>query len=146
MIGSMIEVWIYLAMAVIVVLGIVLCLVPLIKVRATLRKAAGRLSEKKSDGSYAYYDPYFLNFKPLDSYWVRFLNNLELMRKNHFVCEITDFINNQTAITEPGRSAFGEMIPGALTTLGIIGTFYGIVFGLSSLNLADTATLEQGIT
>ena len=56
-----------------------------------------------------------------------------------------DFINPQTAIHEPGHSAFGEMIPGFLTTLGIVGSFYGIVRGLSTLDLSTTETMSLSI-
>lgn len=140
-----VEILIYCAMGALFAAGVWFCMIPLVSVRRSLTLASSRLSERRADGSYAYTDPHFLEFKPLDGYWVRFLNNLELMRRNQSVCEITDFINTRTAILEPGRASFGDMIPGMLTTLGIIGTFYGVVRGLSSLDMTSTATMQETI-
>ena len=67
------------------------------------------------------------------------------MRKNNSVCEVYDFINPQSAIHGPGHSAYGSMIPGLLTTLGIVGSFYGIVKGLSTLDLSTTESMSLSI-
>lgn len=137
--------WIYIVMAGIFLSGIFLCLLPVRRVQRALRKAEKNLKLRRPDGSYAYSFPGFLNCRALDGCWERFLNNLELMRKNNAVCEIDDFINPQTAIHEPGHSSYGEMIPGILTTLGIVGSFYGIVKGLSTLDLSTTESMSLSI-
>lgn len=138
--------WIYTAMGAIFLSGIFLCLFPIRRAQKALRKAGRNLRKRRPDGSYLYNSPDFLGSKLLDDCWERFLSNLELMRKNNAVCEVYDFINPQTAIHEPGHSAFGEMIPGILTTLGIVGSFYGIVQGLSRLDLSTTETMSQSVT
>ena len=108
-------------------------------------KAEKNLKLRRADGSHAYASLNFLNCRALDGHWERFLNNMELMRKNNAVCEIEDFINPRTAIHEPGHSSYGEMIPGLLTTLGIVGSFYGIVKGLSTLDLSTTESMSLSI-
>lgn len=141
-----VDFWIYAVMALIFLSGILLCLFPVRKVQKALRRAMGNLGSRRSDGSYLYMSPDFLNCRALDDCWRRFLSNLDLMKKNNAACEVYDFINPQTAIHEPGHSAYGAMIPGALTTLGILGSFYGIVSGLSTLDLSTTETMSQSIS
>jgi hypothetical protein len=114
-------------------------------VQSALGKASKELGTRRPDGSYLYSSPDFLKCDALNEHWKRFLSNLELMRKNNATCEVYDFINPSTAIHEPGHSAYGEMIPGMLTTLGIVGSFYGIVRGLSTLDLTTTETMSQSI-
>jgi hypothetical protein len=125
--------------------GIFLCIRPVRNVQRSLRKASGRLGERRDDGRYLYSSPDFLGCDALNEYWKRFLSNLEMMRKNNATCEVYDFINPSTAIHEPGHSSYGEMIPGVLTTLGIIGSFYGIVKGLSTLDLTTTESMSLSI-
>lgn len=141
-----VDFWIYLAMAALFFSGIGLCIVPIRKIQSALRKAEKDLKVRRADGSYLYNSPVFLDCRLIDGCWRRFLCNLELTRKNNGVCEISDFINTRTAIHEPGRSAYGEMIPGFLTTLGIVGSFYGIVTGLSTLDLSTTQTMTLSIS
>lgn len=132
-------------MGVIFLSGIFLCLRPVKKIQRALQKAEKNLGARRNDGSYLYCSDNFLNCRALNDCWKRFLSNLELMRKNNAACEVYDFINPQTAIHEPGHSAYGEMVPGLLTTLGIIGSFYGIVKGLSTLDLSTTESMSLSI-
>lgn len=140
-----VDFWIYIIMALIFLSGVILCLRPVRNVQKALRKGEKNLKLRRADGSHAYTSANFLNCEILDGQWERFLNNLELMRKNNAACEISDFINSRTAIHEPGHSAYGEMIPGLLTTLGIVGSFYGIVKGLSTLDLSTTESMSLSI-
>ena len=140
-----VDFWIYFVMTVIFFTGILLCLITVKKIQTALKKAERRLGERRADGSYFYNSPDFLNCKSLDECWKRFLSNLDLMRKNNGACEVYDFINPQSVIHGPGHSAYGAMIPGLLTTLGIVGSFYGIVKGLSTLDLSTTESMSLSI-
>lgn len=141
-----VDFWIYIMMGLIFVSGILLCLIPVKKVQKSLRRAEKNLKQRRNDGSYLYSSPNFLNCDIVDDCWRRFLSNLELMRKNNAACEVYDFINPQTAIHGPGHSSYGEMVPGLLTTLGIVGSFYGIVKGLSTLDLSTTESMSLSIS
>ena len=137
--------WIYCVMAIIFISGLILCILPVKKIQRALKRAGRELSGRRRDGSYVYDHPAFLGCKLVDDCWARFISNLKTMRKNNSVCEIEDFINPQSMIHGPGHSVFGEMIPGVLTTLGIVGSFYGIVKGLSTLNLETSETMSLSI-
>ncbi|MDO4634065.1 MAG: MotA/TolQ/ExbB proton channel family protein [Eubacteriales bacterium] len=140
-----VDFWIYVTMGIIFTSGLFLCIFPILRNREALEDARKALGIRGADGRYHYMSEDFLRRKSLNPVWKRFLSNLELMKKNNAACEIYDFINPQTMIHEPGHSAFGEMVPGMLTTLGIIGSFYGIVRGLSSLDLSTTETMSFSI-
>lgn len=140
-----VEFWIYAAMACIFVSGVLLCVLPVLRVRRALRRGCAALSKRRTDGSYLYDHPDFLHCKALDAYWARFVSNLRTLRRSNGACEVGDFINHRTAIQEPGHAAYGDMIPGVLTTLGILGSFYGIVRGLSTLDLATSESMSQSI-
>lgn len=140
-----VDTWIYFAIGVILLAGAWLCLLPLLRVRSKLQSALRRLDRREKDGSYAYESPNFLNCRCLDHSWRCFLENLRQMRRSNGSCDVADFINAQSAIQEPGHCALGRMIPGVLTTLGILGTFCGIVEGLSGMDLSDSQTMSQSI-
>lgn len=140
-----VDFWIYVIMGLLFLSGIFFCVRPVKKVQRALKKAEKDLKLRRPDGSYLYNSPEFLNCRALNDSWRRFLSNLELMKKNNAACEISEFINARTAIHEPGHSAYGEMIPGLLTTLGIVGSFYGIVKGLSTLDLGTTESMSASI-
>lgn len=140
-----VDFWIYVMMAVLFITGLIYCIFPVRRNQSVLNRARLELVVKRSDGTYVYDYPEFLNCRSLNECWARFISNLNEMRESNGVCEISDFINSQTVIHIPGHSAYGEMLPGLLTTLGILGSFYGIVQGLSGLDLSTTETMNSSI-
>lgn len=140
-----IDFWIYATMAVLFMIGITLCVLPVLRVNAAMKRARSELPKRRTDGKYIYDHPEFFRYKPLNRHWARFISNQNMMRANNAVCEVSDFINQQTAIYEPGHAVFGSMLPGMLTTLGILGSFYGIVTGLSRLDLSTSEAMAQSI-
>lgn len=137
--------WIYVTMAVIFLLGVWLCIRPMMQVGRALKRAEKKIGSRRTDGSHIYDIPNFLNCKWLNHSWACFLANLDAMKKSNGSCSVSDYINPRTAIQEPGHGAFGGMIPGVLTTLGILGSFYGIVQGLSMLDLTSSETMGASI-
>lgn len=58
---------------------------------------------------------------------------------------IDDYFNiNQ--LDEIGKSSFCELIPGTMTGLGILGTFLGLVIGISGFDTATTETITSSIS
>ena len=60
---------------------------------------------------------------------------------------MTEYINEDTIIYATGGTRLAELTPGILVSLGILGTFLGLVMGLSGLTLSasDTSTLLAGM-
>ena len=77
--------------------------------------------------------------------WQRFLMNAGQLDMRGMPCDTSEFINEETVIDKPGHSQLAEMIPSLLTSLGILGTFIGMINGLSNVSFADAEGTIQSI-
>lgn len=134
--------FVYASMLLILLIGFVKCILPVLSVRAALKRAIPRLEIRSDNGAFLYDDPSFLQCRYLNDWWNRYIFNLRELRRSNGECDVIGFINFNTAIQSPGNSQFAEIIPGLMTSLGILGTFLGLVRGVSALQIQG-ATLEQ---
>ena len=137
---------VYGAIAVVTLIGLFKCLIPLWRTTASLRLAISRLQQnagKKLDKP-VWQEARFVG-KRLKGSWLRFLQNAEQLDRRGLPTNVEDYINDDTVTHGPGNAGLAELIPNLLTSLGILGTFMGLSRGLSSLNFADSTQLIQGI-
>jgi len=124
--------------------AMVRCLTPLASLSRKLRRAARVIitENKQNKEKKSWNDIHFLGDR-LESTWADFLQNAELRDAHGESCDVTQYINEDTVIYAAGVTRLAEITPGILTSLGILGTFLGLVLGLSGLNLnaADTSAL-----
>lgn len=138
---------IYAAIVLIFIVASFKCFVPLSRNASALRRAARRLIDEGKRGvdvpSWNSLD--FLG-RSLQDDWMRFLQNAQTRDAHGGSCDVEDYINEDTAIDEANNLQLAEMIPGVMVSLGILGTFLGLVTGLSGLALTDdTATMLSAI-
>lgn len=138
---------IYAAIVLIFIVASFKCFVPLSRNASALRRAARRLIDEGKRGvdvpSWNSLD--FLG-RSLQDDWMRFLQNAQTRDAHGGSCDVEDYINEDTAIDEASNLQLAEMIPGVMVSLGILGTFLGLVTGLSGLALTDdTATMLSAI-
>lgn len=139
---------IYLAIFFLFVTAFLRCIVPLMRVSARLRRAArimiteNRQNKEKKSWS----DLRFLGDR-LQGTWTDFLQNAEMRDAHGASCDVTQYINEETIIYASAATRLAELAPGIFTSLGILGTFLGLVMGLSglTLNAADTNALLAGM-
>lgn len=135
---------IYLAIATVFLVSTTRCLLPLSRAASKLRRATRTIiSENKQNKEHkSWNDLRFLGDK-LQGVWADFLQNAEMRSAHGESCDVAQFINEETVIYSSGGTRLAELTPGLLTSLGILGTFLGLVQGLSGLTLsaADTAAL-----
>ena len=135
---------IYLAIVVVFFSALARCLTPLAAATRRLRRAARTVitENKQNKEKKSWNDLHFLGDR-LQVVWADFLQNAELRDAHGDSCDVTQYINEDTVIYGAGGTRFAEITPGLLTSLGILGTFLGLVMGLSGLNLnaADTSAL-----
>lgn len=135
---------IYLAILLVFLTAVMRCLFPLSRLAAKLRRAARVIvtESKQNKEKKSWNDLHFLGDK-LQSTWTDFLQNAELRDAHGASCDVTQYINEDTVIYAAGGARLAELTPGILVSLGILGTFLGLVMGLSglSLNAADTSAL-----
>ena len=137
---------VYGAIAVVTLIGLFKCLVPLWRTTAALRRAITRLQESAGQQleKPVWQEARFVG-KRLKGSWLRFLQNAEQLDRRGLPTNVEDYINDDTVTHGPGNAGLAELIPSLLTSLGILGTFMGLSRGLSSLNFADSTQLIQGI-
>jgi len=139
---------IYLAIFVLFVTAFMRCIVPLWRVSARLRRAARAVTteNRQNKEKRSWHDLNFLGDK-LQGTWTDFLQNAEMRDAHGGSCDVTQYINEETILYAGTATRLAELAPGVFTSLGILGTFLGLVMGLSGLTLsaADTAALLEGM-
>ena len=137
---------VYGAIAVVTLIGLFKCLIPLWRTTAALRRAITRLQDNagKQLDKPVWQEARFVG-KRLRGSWLRFLQNAEQLDRRGLPSNVEDYIDDDTVTHGPGNAGLAELIPNLLTSLGILGTFMGLSRGLSSLNFADSTRLIQGI-
>ena len=115
---------------------------------ARLRRASRTIvtEHRQNKEKKSWNDLHFLGDR-LQGTWTDFLQNAELRDAHGGSCDVTEYINEDTIIYATGGTRLAELTPGILVSLGILGTFLGLVMGLSGLTLSasDTSTLLAGM-
>ena len=136
---------VYLAIAVVTLIGFLKCLLPLWNTTGALRRAIRKLQDHAgSTGKPIWQEASFMGRRMRGS-WLRFLQNAEQLDRRGLPTNVEDYINDDTVTHSHGNATLAELIPNLLTSLGILGTFMGLSRGLSSLNFADATQLIAGI-
>ncbi len=135
---------IYAAMAVVFLTALARCVFPLMRMAAKLRRAARVIitENKQNKEKKSWNDLHFLGDK-LEGVWADFLQNAEMRDAHGESCDVGQYVNEDSVFYAVGGARLAELTPGLMTSLGILGTFLGLVMGLSGLNLnaADTSAL-----
>lgn len=135
---------VYVAMIVLFAVGLLKCIYPVIKSRGQLRRGIRKIKSEESKD--AWQDKRFLGKGPLTAPWTEFLNSrLFADDEYHNASPLDDYINEDTAIYDPGFASFGDAVPGMLVSLGFLGTLIGIIMGLSDFNLDSSGATMDAI-
>lgn len=88
-------------------------------------------------------DPFF-RCRPLDKLFVDYKNKVIAQeKKGEIVCDIEDVISVDAISLRTWQGLLAQ-IPGTLTGLGLLGTFVGLIIGISSIGLSSVeAALES---
>lgn len=145
--GNLIDLLIYGAIAIVCLTGFCKCTFVCRACSRALRRAVHQLEVMtiKDAARPVWQDPLFLG-KRMRTAWKRFLINAEQLDSRGMNCDVEDYINDDTVIYAHCHTQLGEVIPGILTSLGILGTFIGLVRGLGALDLSDAASTMAGIS
>ncbi len=137
---------VYGAIAVVSLIGVFKCLVPLWSTTRAMHRAVRRLQDhagEKTDRP-VWQEPRFMG-KQLRVCWMRFLQNAQQLDRRGLPCNVEDYINDDTVTHGPGNAQLAELIPRLLTSLGILGTFMGMTRGLAGLDTTTTDAMMTGI-
>lgn len=135
---------IYLAIGLVTLMGVFKCIIPVRRAGHRLRRAIHLLETNTGEGRPVWQDVLFLG-KEMQVPWRRFLVNAEQLDARGLNCNVEDYINDDSAIYAVGHEQLGEVIPSLLTSLGILGTFIGLMRGLGGLDVSDAAKTMESI-
>lgn len=137
---------VYAAIAVATLIGVIKCLLPLWNTTHALRRAIRRLQQDAGNTTEkpVWQESRFMG-RRLRGCWLRFLQNAEQLDRRGLPCSVEDYINDDTVAHGPGNANLAEMIPSMLTSLGILGTFMGMVRGLGGLDFTTADAIIGGI-
>lgn len=138
------DVLVYSAIAIVTIVGIFKCIIPILRRRIILRRGIGQLDRNFGGERPPWQDVGFLG-KPFRNDWRQFLVNAQQLEMRGLTCNVGDYINDETVVHVPGNSQLAELIPSLLTSLGILGTFIGLMRGLAGLDMTDASKIMEGI-
>lgn len=144
--SSLTDALIYLAEFALVLVGLFKCLIPLVTTTQALRRAIRRLQQDAGtpQGTPVWQEKRFMG-RRLKGSWLRFLQNAEQLDRRGLPCNVEDYINDDTVTHGPGNAQLADLIPGLLTSMGILGTFMGMMAGLGGLDFSSADRIIEGI-
>lgn len=145
--ASAIDILIYSGIALAFILGIGKCVITLRRLARHFRRATRRLeSYIPSEGARpVWQDTQFLG-KPMEKQWKHFLMNAEQLDQRGLACDVGDYINDQSVFPDYAHLQLSEVIPGMLTSFGILGTFIGLLRGLGNLDVTSAENTMSSIS
>ncbi len=144
--SSLTDSLVYIAEVALVLIGVFKCLIPLMTTTRSLRRAIRRLQQDAGTrtGTPVWQEKRFMGNR-LKGSWLRFLQNAEQLDRRGLPCNVEDYINDDTVTHGPGNAQLADLIPGLLTSLGILGTFMGMMDGLGGLDFTNSEKIIEGI-
>lgn len=136
---------VYVAIALVTLVGFIKCIYPVMRNGSLLNRAVGKLERSGGGGDRPVWRESRFLGRSLRADWQRFLLNAGQLDMRGMPCNTQDYINEDTVIYKPGHAQLAELIPGLLTSLGILGTFIGLMDGISGLNLSDASQTISSI-
>lgn len=134
---NLVDFLVYGAIALVVLVGVCKCIYPVFRNGSLLNRAVAKLEKTAGNNQRpSWREPRFLG-RALRNEWQKFLLNAGQLDVRGMPCDIEDYINEDSVIDKPGHSQLAELIPNLLTSLGILGTFIGLMEGLTSVNFSD---------
>ena len=139
------EILVYVMIGLIFLFGFVKCVYPVYRNSVLMNRAVIKLERTTGNKKKPIWqDPRFLG-RTLRPEWQRFLLNADQLELRGLPCNTEEYINEDSVVYKPGHAQVAEILPTLLTSLGILGTFLGMMEGLTNLNFADSATTISSI-
>ncbi len=138
------EILVYAAIALVTLIGIIKCIYPLLRNAALLNRAVIKLEKSAGAGERPLWREARFLGRSLRNEWQQFLLNAGQLDMRGIPCDTHEYINEESVVEKPGHAQLAELIPGLLTSLGILGTFMGLMQGLTSVDFSNAqGTIES---
>ncbi len=136
---------VYGMIALVTLVGFFKCIYPVLRNSALLNRAVMKLERSAASSERPIWREARFLGRSLRAEWQRFLLNAGQLDLRGMPCNTQEYINEDTVIYRPGHAQLAELVPSLLTSLGILGTFMGLMSGLTGLDLADAAKTLSSI-
>ena len=145
--SGLVDAVIYTTILFVFMAGLLKCVFPYRRAAGLFRRAIRSLEFMKpgKEQELAWQEPLFLG-KPMEGQWSRFLRNARHLDQKGISCDTEDYINDEDVFASWAHLQLAEVIPGLLTSLGILGTFIGLMRGLGNLDISSADSTMQGIS
>lgn len=145
--SQLIDFLIYGLIAVVTVIGFTKVIFPIQRIGHLFRRAIRQLEVMtiKEGTRPVWQDPQFLG-KPMQGQWKRFLANAEQLDVRGISCDVEEYIYDDAALAGYAHLQLAEVIPGFLTSLGILGTFIGLMRGVGNLDVTSADSTMGSIS
>ena len=136
---------VYLAIAALFALGVAKCVLPVWHTKKLLARAARNI-RKGEKSRHSWQEDTFLGKGVLYPHWSEYLDNLFFADgEYHNASNVEDYINEDTVITQPGKSGLASAVPGLMISLGFLGTLLGITEGLAGFSMDNSDAVMTAI-
>ena len=139
------EIAVYAAIVLVTLIGFCKCIYPLLRNAALLNRAVVKLEKSTAAGERPLWREARFLGRSLRNEWQQFLLNAGQLDLRGIPCDTREYINEESVIDKPGHAQLAELIPGLLTSLGILGTFMGLMQGLTSVDFSNAEGTIQSI-
>lgn len=139
------EIAVYAAIVVVTLIGFFKCIYPLFRNAALLNRAIVKLEKSTAKGERPLWREKRFLGRSLRNEWQQFLLNAAQLDLRGMPCDTREYINEETVVDKAGHAQLAELIPGLLTSLGILGTFMGLMQGLTSVDFSNAEGTIQSI-
>lgn len=145
--SSIVDAVVYTTILLVFLTGLFKCIFPYRKGAYLFRRAIRSLElmVNKEGTRPVWQDANFLG-KPMQENWKRFIQNAQHLDLRGLSCNAEDYINEEDIFDSYAHLQLAETIPGLLTSLGILGTFIGLMRGLGNLDITSADSTMQGIS
>lgn len=145
--GQLVDAIIYGAIAAVTLIGLAKCILPFRRAARLLRRAvrALELMTVREGTRPVWQDALFLG-KPMQTQWRYFLTNAEQLDARGLSCDVEEYLHPDDLFADYAHVQLANIIPGLLTSLGILGTFIGLMRGIGNLDLTSADSTMQGIS
>ena len=139
------EIIVYAAIALVTLVGLCKCIYPLLRNAALLNRAVIKLEKNTAAGERPLWREARFLGRSLRNEWQQFLLNAGQLDLRGIPCDTREYINEESVVEKPGHAQHAELIPGLRTSLGILGTFMGLMQGLTSVDFSNAEGTIQSI-
>lgn len=143
--SNLTEIVIYAAIALVTLTGLCKCIYPLLRNATLLNRAVIKLEKSTAAGERPIWREARFLGRSLRNEWQQFLLNAGQLDMRGIPAIRANISTRKPWWTSRATPQLAELIPGLLTSLGILGTFVGLMQGLTSVDFSNAEGTIQSI-